>query len=93
MAALANNGIQAKLVATGIWHSCIVSNGVVSVFQLELAIYAVLVVLLSNRNHQLNTVELVNLGRTWVVVDSNNVGLGVHLAQALDDCLANNVVR
>jgi len=43
--------------------------------------------------HQLDTVQLVDLTCTGVIVNRNHVGHGVLLAQLLDDTLANNMVR
>ena len=50
-------------------------------------------VLLRHADHQLDAVQLVDLGRAGVVVDRHDVALVVHLAQALDDGLAHHVVR
>ena len=43
--------------------------------------------------HQLDTVQLVDLTCTGIIVNRNHVGHGVLLAQLLDDTLANNMVR
>ena len=42
--------------------------------------------------HQLNTVDLVNLGCPRIVVDCHNVSIRISLTKMLDNTLADNVV-
>ena len=49
-------------------------------------------VLYSSREHQLDSVQLVYLAGTRIVVDSHNVGLRILTAQLFDNTFTNNVV-
>ena len=44
------------------------------------------------REHELDTVELVDLGCAGVIVHGDDIGLGIGAAQGLDDALADDVV-
>ena len=59
---------------------------------LELKALAGAHVFLGHADHELNAVELVDLGRTGVVVHRDNVALGVLTAQFLDHSLTHHVV-
>ena len=54
---------------------------------------SVFVILLGNRNHKFDAVELVDLGCAGVIVNGHDVALGVHLSQALDNGLTDHMVR
>ena len=49
-------------------------------------------VLLGGGQHQLDPVELVDLGSARIVVDGRYIGLGIEPADLLDDALAHDVV-
>ena len=59
---------------------------------LELKALAGTHVLLGHADHELNAVELVDLGRAGVVVHRNDVALGMLAAQLLDHGLAHHVI-
>ena len=49
-------------------------------------------ILLRCRKHQLNTVQLIYLTCTWIIVDSRNIRLWILTADLLDNTLTHNVV-
>ena len=56
-------------------------------------LYTLLQILHSRRQHQLNTVKLVDFGRTGVEVDSCNIRLRMLTAHFLDNAFADNVIE
>ncbi len=49
-------------------------------------------ILARGREHELDAVELVDLGCAGVIVHGDDIGLGIGAAQGLDDALADDVV-
>ena len=49
-------------------------------------------ILARGREHELDAVELVDLGSARVIVHGDDIGLGIGAAQGLDDALADDVV-
>ena len=43
--------------------------------------------------HELDAIELVDLGSAGVIVHGDDIGLGIGAAQGLDDTLADDVIR
>ena len=56
-------------------------------------ILLLLKLLLCRRKHQLNTVQLVHLGSTRIIIDSHDIGIQMIMSDSLYNSLTHNMVR
>ena len=57
------------------------------------AILLLLKLLLCRRKHQLNTVQLVHLRSTRIIIDSHDIGIRMIMSDSLYNSLTHNMVR